>query len=58
MNPNLAAPAAGRFSRRSSTLAASMDAASAAGSINLRSKNAFERSGRRIVDQAYAMGPF
>ena len=38
------------------TLTASMDADSAAGSINLRSKNAFERSGRRIVYQAYAMG--
>ena len=38
------------------TLTASMDADSAAGNINLRSKNAFERKGRQIVYQAYAMG--
>jgi iron complex outermembrane recepter protein len=38
------------------TLTASMDADSAAGNINLRSKNAFDRKGRQIVYQAYAMG--
>jgi iron complex outermembrane recepter protein len=38
------------------TLTASMDADSPAGSINLRSKHAFERKGRRIVFQTYAMG--
>jgi len=38
------------------TLTAGMDADSAAGTINLRSKNAFERRGRRIVFQTYAMG--
>ena len=38
------------------TLTASMDADSAAGNINLRSKNAFERKGRQIVYQFYAMG--
>ncbi len=38
------------------TLTASMDADSAAGNINLRSKNAFDRKGRQIVYQLYAMG--
>ncbi|MBL9189215.1 MAG: TonB-dependent receptor [Opitutaceae bacterium] len=38
------------------TLTAAMDADSAAGNVNLRSKNAFERKGRQIVYQAYAMG--
>jgi TonB-dependent receptor len=38
------------------TLTASMDADSAAGNINMRSKNAFDRKGRQIVYQAYAMG--
>lgn len=33
------------------TLTASMDAGAAAGSINLRSKNAFDRKGRRILYQ-------
>jgi iron complex outermembrane receptor protein len=38
------------------TLTASMDADSAAGNVNLRSKNAFDRKGRQIVYQLYAMG--
>ncbi|HEU5081102.1 MAG TPA: TonB-dependent receptor [Opitutaceae bacterium] len=38
------------------TLTANMDADSPGGSINLRSKNAFERSHRAFVFQAYAMG--
>lgn len=38
------------------TLTASMEADSAAGNINLRSKHAFERKGRQIVYQLYAMG--
>lgn len=38
------------------TLTASMDADSAAGNINLRSKHAFDRKGRQIVYQLYAMG--
>ncbi|HEY0947263.1 MAG TPA: TonB-dependent receptor [Opitutaceae bacterium] len=38
------------------TLTASMDADSPAGSINLRSKHAFERKDRRLVFQTYAMG--
>ncbi len=38
------------------TLTASMDADSAAGNINLRSKNAFDRKGRQVVFQSYAMG--
>lgn len=38
------------------TLTASMDADSPGGSINLRSKNAFDRKGRQIVFQTYAMG--
>ncbi len=38
------------------TLTASMDADAAAGNINMRSKNAFDRKGRAIVYQAYAMG--
>ncbi|MES2692537.1 MAG: TonB-dependent receptor [Verrucomicrobiota bacterium] len=38
------------------TLTASMDADSAAGNINLRSKRAFDRKGRQIVYQLYAMG--
>jgi iron complex outermembrane receptor protein len=38
------------------TLTASMEADSAAGNINLRSKNAFDRKGRQIVYQLYAMG--
>lgn len=38
------------------TLTASMDADSAAGNVNMRSKNAFDRKGRQIVYQAYAMG--
>lgn len=38
------------------TLTASMDADSAAGNINLRSKRAFDRKGRSFVYQLYAMG--
>ena len=38
------------------TLTASMDADSAAGNINMRSKHAFERKGRQIIWQAYYMG--
>ncbi len=38
------------------TLTASMDADSAAGNVNLRSKNAFDRKSRQIVYQLYAMG--
>jgi TonB-dependent receptor len=38
------------------TLTAAMDADSAAGNINLRSKRAFDRKGRQIVYQLYAMG--
>lgn len=38
------------------TLTASMDADSPGGTINLRSKNAFDRKGRQVVFQAYAMG--
>jgi iron complex outermembrane recepter protein len=38
------------------TLTASMGADSAAGNINLRSKHAFDRKGRQIVYQLYAMG--
>lgn len=38
------------------TLTASMDADSPGGTINLRSKNAFDRKGRRIIYQAYLMG--